>query len=48
MKKQRWRFTKIKKCDWCGNKINVNIYFGINDWKHKNKIIYYCHECIDY
>jgi hypothetical protein len=48
LKKQRWRKTKGKKCDWCGKKVDTKGIYGTNNWTHKNKILYYCYECIDY
>jgi hypothetical protein len=48
MKKQRWRFTKYKKCEWCENKIDFSRVYGTNNWTYKNKTLYYCYDCIDY
>lgn len=48
MKKQRWRKTKVKICYLCDKKVNTKIVYGQNDWRHKNKILYWCNDCIDY
>jgi len=46
MKKQRWRLTKVKKCDICGNKVDVSKLYGINYWTYKNRPLYRCFDCV--
>lgn len=48
MKKQRWRKTKVKTCYLCDKKLNINQIRGINDWSYKNKILYWCEDCVEY
>ena len=46
MKKQRWRKTKIKICHDCGKVVDTSLVHGRDDWSHKNKILYSCHDCM--
>jgi len=48
MKKQRWRKTKVMKCSWCSNKIDTSKVYGVDDWSYQNKIVYWCHDCMNH